>query len=126
MKEKWKARWQKFKEKLKAACRAAVNGLKRLFVPIKAWAKENPETVKAIAEWTATFVVIGGLKARRKAKKKQAEIDEKELYVYDRRTDTWSELKRPLKKEEKLELELYYHDGGMKSAWLYTHGLLKR
>jgi len=122
-----KEKLEKLKQKVKKAISWVSNKIKAIGRAFMTWALENPELFGKLVEGLVSIGVVSGLSALKRRRKEKAEMYSKshKRMVYDRRTDTWSETKRPLKYKEKQAMEMYYRSGGMKSEWLFRKGLLK-
>ena len=89
------------------------------------WCKENKETVMAGITVGAPLV-FGAIREIAKASRARADERHRELMTYDRRTDCYLELKRPLKPKEQKELAERMEAGESKTAVLLSMGLLKQ
>jgi len=108
--------------KLKLQCKAKLAKEKVKEAGSKACKVMIEHPVEAASIVTGVFGIAKlGIKEKRRRDEKRV-ID---CRVYDRRSDTYSWAKRPLKPAEKLEMERRYRNGELKSEVLKDLGILK-
>ena len=93
-------------------------------IQAKNWCVKNKEAVTT-AVVVGGPVVVGAIREIAKASRANAEQRRAELITYDRRTDCYLTLKRPLKPEEQMKLARRMENGESKTEILLDMGLLK-
>ena len=109
-----------WKVKIQCQLKLAGDKVKDAARNVGCWIRDHPAEAGAIATG-----VIGAGKWAYKEKRRHDERMAIECRVYDRRSDTYRWMKRPLKPAEKFELERRYKNGELKSEVLREKGLLK-
>ena len=120
--EKKSEKFSKYKLKLKLT--ELKWKAKEKAIQAKDWCVKNKEAVTT-AVVVGGPVVIGAIREIAKASRANAEQRRAELITYDRRTDCYLTLKRPLKPEEQMKLARRMENGESKTEILLDMGLLK-
>ena len=93
-------------------------------IQAKNWCVKNKEAVTT-AVVVGGPIVVGAIREIAKASRANAEQRRAELITYDRRTDCYLTLKRPLKPEEQMKLARRMEAGEGKTEILLDMGVLK-
>ena len=115
---------ESMKSKISEKAKKAKEGLGKAKEAVKAWAKENPEEAAGLL---CSAIFVGGgavVKAAGKAKKDKEEYKDRECRQWDPVTGQYYYTKRPLKMDEKLELDRRMQNGERKGMVLKDMGVM--